>query len=65
VGAGPGTQAACPGQAGESEARFLGQLAAVDRFGFMTGQLMLSYTAEGRRGVMLFGPLEPEPELGL
>jgi heat shock protein HslJ len=65
VGPGPATKMACPGPAGEAEERFLRQLEGVTRFGFMTGQLMLSYTTDGRSGVMLFDPYVHEEESGI
>jgi hypothetical protein len=36
------------------EARFLGQLGRVNRFGFLAGRLALSYREDGAVGVMLF-----------
>jgi heat shock protein HslJ len=65
VGPAAGTRKACPEPAAEVETRFLRQLEGVDRLGYMTGQLMLSYTTDEGRGAMLFDPLVLEPEPGV
>jgi heat shock protein HslJ len=54
VGLGAGTMMACPDPEGAMEARFLKLLGRVNRYGFTAGQLMLSYEADGGRGVLLF-----------
>ena len=41
------------------EGRVLAQLAAVTRFGFVGGQLALSYERDGAYGVMLFAHASP------
>ncbi len=48
------TRRACPEPETAAERRFLEQLAAVKRFGFMAGQLALTYGGTGTAGVMLF-----------
>ena len=64
VGPAAGTMMACPDPAGEIERRFLHQLEGVERFGFMIGDLMLSYATEEGRGLMLFERPEPFPAGG-
>lgn len=59
VGLGIGTRMACPDPAGAIETRFMTQLAGVNRFGFMAGQLMLIYEADDGGGVMLFDGRPP------
>jgi heat shock protein HslJ len=54
VGPAAGTRMACPDPAGAIETRFLQQLEGVNAMGFRAGQLMLSYTSDESRGVMLF-----------
>jgi len=44
------------GGAPQSKRNFLKQLAGVKKFGFMAGQLALSYETDGVWGVMLFDP---------
>lgn len=51
------TRKMCPPAGMEVEDRFLRQLGTVERFGFMNGQLMLSYDG----GVMLFDRIGPSP----
>jgi len=51
------TRKMCPPAEMQVEDRFLRQLGTVERFGFMNGQLMLSYDG----GVMLFDRVEPAP----
>jgi heat shock protein HslJ len=53
---------ACPEPAMAVEARFLQQLAGVNKFGFMIGQLALSYEIDGNHGVMLFDASDPDGE---
>lgn len=48
------TRMACPQERMTVESRFLKQLAAVKKFGFLAGQLALSYEADGVSGVMSF-----------
>ena len=48
-----GTLMACPEPIMEVEARFLGQIAAVTKFGFGPGQLLLTYTADGAVQTMI------------
>ena len=48
------TRMACPQEQMTVESRFLKQLAAVKKFGFLAGQLALSYEADGVSGVMSF-----------
>jgi heat shock protein HslJ len=52
------TQRACPEPVMEAEMRFHQQLGAVRQYGFMAGQLALSYEMEGIWGVMLFDSRE-------
>jgi len=59
VGPADATKMACPEPAMAVEMRFLKQLAGVTKFGFMTGRLMLSYEADGHRGVMMFEKKQP------
>ena len=58
VGPAGSTRMACPEPAMTVETRFLEQLGQVEKFGFMVGQLMLSYQKENSRGVMLFDPIK-------
>ena len=58
VGPAGSTRMACPEPAMKVETRFLEQLGQVEKFGFMVGQLMLSYQKENSRGVMLFDPIK-------
>jgi heat shock protein HslJ len=52
----------CPPEQMAVEDRFLKQLAGVKKFGFMVGQLALSYETDGVWGSMLFDPREtPTP----
>ncbi len=53
-----GTLMACPEPIMEVEARFLRQLAAVTKFGFLPGQLVLTYTHDGAVRTMI---LEARP----
>ena len=55
------TRMMCPPEQMAVENRFLKQLAGVKKFGFMAGQLALSYDTEGVRGVMLFDPRGTQP----
>jgi heat shock protein HslJ len=59
VGAVGATRMACPAERMAVEGRFLKQLAAVKKLGFMAGQLALSYEADGVWGVMLFDGHQP------
>ena len=61
VGAAGATRMMCPPEQMAVEGRFLKQLAGVKKFGFMAGQLALSYEADGVRGVMLFDPRGTPP----
>ena len=54
LGPAAGTRMACPEPAAGVELRFLSQLQGVKRFGFMAGQLALSYEKDGVQGTMLF-----------
>jgi len=54
VGPAGATRMACPEPLMEVESRFMQQLGAVRRIGFMATQLALSYEKDGVRGVMLF-----------
>lgn len=54
VGPAAGTRMACPEPAAGVESRFLAQLAGVKKFGFMAGQLALSYEKDGVFDTMLF-----------
>lgn len=49
-----GTDMACSERRAELEARFLGYLAGVERFGFHLGRLALSYAWHDGRGTLLF-----------
>ena len=60
VGLPAGTRMACPEPASSVEARFLEQLGAARTFGFMLGQLAISYTRnDGSTGTMLFETSAP------
>jgi heat shock protein HslJ len=59
VGAVGATRMACSEERKAIESRFLKQLAEVKKFGFMVGQLALSYEAAGVWGVMLFDAHQP------
>ncbi len=48
------TRMACPGQAGVVEARWLAQLSRVRSFGFMLGEMVLTYDTDGGADVMRF-----------
>ena len=48
------TRMACPEPQSAIEARFLKQLRGVKTFGFLLGQLAMTYEQDGRRGTMLF-----------
>ncbi len=54
VGPARGTRMACPEPAMSAESRFLEQLAATRKFGFLLGRLALTYEREGGMGMMLF-----------
>jgi heat shock protein HslJ len=54
VGPTGSTKMACPEQVMEVEDRFLRQLGSVKKFGFLVGQLALSYEKDGAWGTMLF-----------
>jgi len=54
VGPGGSTKMFCPDPAGSIEIRFGQLLGSVKKFGFMAGQLVLSYEFEGYYGVMIF-----------
>jgi heat shock protein HslJ len=54
------TRMACPDPLMQVEDRFLKQLAGVNKFGFMAGQLMLGYQLDGAYGVMLFDRRAPD-----
>ena len=58
VGPAGSTRMACPEPEMKVETRFLEQLGKAKKFGFMVGQLMLSYQKENSRGVMLFDPIK-------
>ena len=53
------TKIFCPDPAGAVEARFMARLAGVTRFGFIVGQLALSYDLDGAHDVMLFDARTP------
>jgi heat shock protein HslJ len=61
VGSAGATRMMCPPQQMAVEDRFLKQLAGVKKFGFMVGQLALSYESDGVRGAMLFDARETPP----
>jgi heat shock protein HslJ len=54
VGPAGSTQMACPEPVMEVESRYLRQLRAVSRLGFMATRLMLTYQTDGEGQVMLF-----------
>jgi heat shock protein HslJ len=54
VGPAAGTRKACPAQETEVEGRWLRQLEHVVKYGFLVGQLALTYDLDGRIDVMLF-----------
>ena len=54
VGPAAGTRMACPEPAAGVESRFLVQLQGVSKFGFIAGQLALTYERGGVLGTMLF-----------
>lgn len=56
VGPPRGTRMACPEPAMSAETRFLEQLAATRKFGFVLGRLALTYERESGIGLMLFDP---------
>ena len=58
VGPAGTTRMMCPPDQMAVEHRFLQQLAGVKKFGFMVGQLALSYETDGVSGVMLFDARE-------
>jgi len=60
VGPAGSTRMACPDPLMQVEDRFLKQLAGVNKFGFMAGQLMLGYQLDGAYGVMLFDRRAPD-----
>jgi len=53
------TRMACPERQSAVEARFLKQLRGVKTFGFLLGQLAVTYEQDGRRGTMLFDGRAP------
>jgi len=59
VGIGGATRMACPDPAGAVEQRFTARLESVRRFGFMAGQLALTWEMDGETDVMLFEGREP------
>ena len=59
VGPAGSTRMSCPEPAMQIENRFLEQLAAVKKYGFLAGQLALTYQAQGAAEVMLFERREP------
>jgi len=61
VGPAGATRMMCPPQQMAVEDRFLKQLAGVRRFGFMVGQLALSYDTGGVPGLMLFDARQAAP----
>jgi heat shock protein HslJ len=60
VGPGGSTKMFCPDPAGTIEHRFGGLLGSVKKYGFMAGQLVLSYQFEDQFGVMIFEGRERE-----
>jgi heat shock protein HslJ len=56
------TRMACPEPQTAVEARFLSQLKGVNRYGFMAGELMLSYETNDGSGVMMFERLDRRAE---
>lgn len=60
------TLMACPEPTGGVEARYLAQLASVQRYSFVAGMLALEYDADGSRATMLFerraAPEQPQTE---
>jgi heat shock protein HslJ len=62
VGPVAGTRMACPKPAEAVEARFLKQLGGARKFGFLLGELALTYEGEGGvGGTMLFEERQPGP----
>jgi heat shock protein HslJ len=51
------TRRACPEPAMAVETRFVRTLQAVDGYGFLLGQLALSYQLDGQIGTLLFDPI--------
>lgn len=60
VGPVGGTKMMCPDDVMAAERRFLTQLSGAKRFGFLAGQLAVTYETEGASGVMLFSGRKPE-----
>ena len=58
VGLSGTTRMACPEAQMAVEDRFLKHLAGIKKFGFMIGQLALSYETDGGWGVLLFDARE-------
>ncbi len=59
VGLAGATRIACPPPTMALEGRFFRQLSGVTKFGFLAGQLALTYIEDGRPHVMLFDRREP------
>lgn len=55
------TRMMCPETTMAVEQRFLKQLAGVNKFGFLAGQLILSLTIDGQRASMLFNRMVTAP----
>lgn len=60
MGQAGGTMKMCPEEIMVVEQRYLAQMAAVKKFGFVAGMLALSYEFDGDSGVMLFEERKPE-----
>jgi heat shock protein HslJ len=61
IGTAGTTKMACPEPQMKAEQRFLGQLAKVQKYSFVAGQLALSWNQDGKLGTMLFARLPPKP----
>ena len=64
IGAAAGTRMACPEQAAAVERRFLSLLQGVTKFGFVAGQLALTYEKDGVIATMLFDSRTSLPRYG-
>jgi heat shock protein HslJ len=54
IGPAAGTKMACPAEKMDLEARFLEQLAKVNRYGYVAEQLALTWQDKERTGTLLF-----------
>ena len=62
VGPAGATRMMCPGEVMDLEGRYLEHLGNVTRYSFYLGDLILGWQAGEKTGILLFGPLPPEPE---